>query len=767
MKQLRVYFLIAFLLTGGPAVLGADETVEQELAALKGKEKADLLATEAQSNLYKNPALSFKYATDLLHYSRSIGYTGGEADALLNISSYYAIKGDFKKAMANARHALKILKKNADQRRLSDCLNTIAIVYMLTGNYKKSLEFHKQSLALRESLGDKKRTSVSLDNMGLLYSRMGNFDRAVEYHLKAVALKDKSTGKFGIARSYHNIGIIYAKMDNLESALEYFKRSLKIKKEIGDMSGIASSTQAMGICYMDLKKYRKSLEYLLESLALYRKMKHTTGVIMTLQNMGNTYLDLDQPQKSIDALTEAMQLAEQLEMPPGEIAGIIITLGRVYKRQGKYKEAMGAFKKGVELLKSTGDKETLMNGCWNLYDLYKTMGQWKKALFYFEKTSKLRTRIFNENTGHRINELQAKHNELEHQKKNLLLRLKNRDQELLLEREANQKYLLVILIIMLLLLFILFFLRYRYLFTFWKKRNYIAHYRLLGKIGSGGMGEIYRARDIRGKKDSTCAIKVLKEEYYEDEKYRQRFKSEAALVDQLQHPNIVSVIERGEHDGNLYIAMELLQGKTLADFMETCDRDNFIPLLSIMIQTADALVEIHKRGIIHRDLKPENIMVIDEPGTVRQVKILDFGLARPRNLSRLTRTGTIMGTIHYIAPEQLTLSKVLSAGDVYSLGIIFYQILTGKKPFDGDSAFTIARQILKDTQIHVNDFPPGIPADLPLMITRMTAKDPDNRPSAPGVFQTLKEIEESGFPHQQQSQNAQPPDLVSISNRNR
>ena len=238
-------------------------------------------------------------------------------------------------------------------------------------------------------------------------------------------------------------------------------------------------------------------------------------------------------------------------------------------------------------------------------------------------------------------------------------------------------------------------------------------------------------------------INVGKEEYYKDENYRKRFKNEAAIIDQLQHPNIVKVMERGEFEGNLYIAMEFLEGTTLSGLIEKGTEIELKTALIIMIQIADAVVEIHKRGIIHRDLKPENIMVVQTGDNPFFVKVLDFGLARTQNLSRLTRSGMIMGTIFYVSPEQLSGSKVLPAGDIYSLGVIYYQLLTGEKPFDGDTAFHIARQILKKEPVAIEKYQPGIPQGLSILIKKMMAKKPRQRPAVKEVYKALKDIDQS------------------------
>lgn len=317
-----------------------------------------------------------------------------------------------------------------------------------------------------------------------------------------------------------------------------------------------------------------------------------------------------------------------------------------------------------------------------------------------------------------------------------------KNQQLVLERHTTIRNVAIIFALLVLIIAVQFFRRYYYLFTFWKKKNYVAHYKLEDKIGTGGMGVIYKARDIRGKsRTSSYAVKVLKEEYFKDDIYIKRFKNEAAMIDQINHPNIVKVMERGDDHGTLYIAMELLEGKTLGDLMAKEKQINLNTALAIMVQMAAALAAIHKRGIIHRDLKPDNIMVTRAGDHSPLIKILDFGLARTQNLTRLTSTDVIIGTIFYVAPEQLAHSTISPAGDIYSLGVICYQVLTGEKPFYGDTVFSIARQILKKEPFPIEILRPDVPPELSKLVKKMMNKTPEKRPSAIEVLDQLKKIE--------------------------
>jgi serine/threonine-protein kinase len=175
---------------------------------------------------------------------------------------------------------------------------------------------------------------------------------------------------------------------------------------------------------------------------------------------------------------------------------------------------------------------------------------------------------------------------------------------------------------------------------------------------------------------------------------RQRFVNEAAIVDQLHHPNIIRIFERGEHDGKLFIAMELLNGPSLADVIRRGEVVSVPDCVDIMSQLADALAKIHSKGIVHRDLKPENVVLVEADGRRNVVKLLDFGLATTHSLTRLTQTGMILGTISYLSPEQITDRSVTAASDLYSLGVVAYELLTFQKPFPGETPADIIKQIL-------------------------------------------------------------------------
>lgn len=275
--------------------------------------------------------------------------------------------------------------------------------------------------------------------------------------------------------------------------------------------------------------------------------------------------------------------------------------------------------------------------------------------------------------------------------------------------------------------------KYLTLITFWKKKHYIGNYRIIEKVGTGGIGVVFKVHKLMEKK-RIFALKVLREEYQLDERQKRRFKNEALLADQIDHPHIVKIYERGEDNDNLYIVMEFLSGKSLGDRIVHLDLADSV---HIMIQVTDVLDRLHKKDIIHRDLTPSNIMLVEQNGDPNFVKILDFGLARAQNFTKLTETGHLFGTVAYMPPEYVFHSQVTIEGDLYSLGVIFYEMVTHQKPFDGDSTMEMLKEIFNHDPIQPIDAAPDLPVEVNDLILQLMAEDPDDRPSAKEVHDLL------------------------------
>jgi ligand-binding sensor domain-containing protein/tRNA A-37 threonylcarbamoyl transferase component Bud32 len=288
--------------------------------------------------------------------------------------------------------------------------------------------------------------------------------------------------------------------------------------------------------------------------------------------------------------------------------------------------------------------------------------------------------------------------------------------------------------------------RYLHAVSFWKKKTYIGHFKILETIGTGGMATVYKAQDILDRK-RIVALKVLKEENFHDENQKKRFKHESLITEGLDHPHIVHIIERGETDDSWYIAMELLQGESLALLIKRSGRLPVSEALAIMLQIVDALQAIHAQNIVHRDLKPENIMVNERPGRGHFVKLLDFGLAITPAQSRLTMSGVVMGTIRYLPPERISDGTSSPAGDIYSAGIILYEMLTGSKPFWSEATGEVIHRILKTYPLPPIEISREVPGELNALIMAMIDKDPAQRPVLAAIRAELQRLAET-FPPQ-------------------
>ncbi|HHV65247.1 MAG TPA: Stk1 family PASTA domain-containing Ser/Thr kinase [Peptococcaceae bacterium] len=253
-------------------------------------------------------------------------------------------------------------------------------------------------------------------------------------------------------------------------------------------------------------------------------------------------------------------------------------------------------------------------------------------------------------------------------------------------------------------------------------------YEIEEKIGTGGMAIVYKAKDTL--LNRTVAIKVLREQFASDEGFIRRFRREAQSAASLSHPNIVSIYDVGKDGQEDYIVMEYVKGRTLKDIIRKQAPLPAEQAILLVRQIGEALAHAHANHIIHRDIKPQNIIVTDDG----RVKVTDFGIARAVSAATLTHTGDIVGSVHYLSPEQAKGAQITEQSDLYSLGIILYELITGKVPYDGDTPITIALKHVQEEPVLPGKIVDGVPEELNAIIMKALAKSVKDRYKSAGEF---------------------------------
>ena len=601
--------------------------------------------------------------------------------------------------------ALAVFRELGDAKGMAAANNNLGVLFNTLGDYQKALEFNLEALRLEESLGRKIGIANNLNSVGNIYSQLGDHLKARGYYTRALPLYEELGEKAGAAKVLNNVGNTYEKVGLDDEALKYFERSLAIGRQVEVRAVEAEALNDIGIVFKKRRRYDEALRRYLRVVELEKEIGAVAELAGTYHNIAEIHLLKERPDEALAYLSKALAIGQETKSQE--------TLDTVRRLMAQCYEAKGDYRKAYE-------NEVL--------------------------SSEARAAMLDQQRSRKIAELQEKYDADARKrqiellsKDNELLKKDGEIRRLALSRTRLVAGLLLALSALAAAAVLLFFRRFRYLITFWKKRSYVGHYRIVDTIASGGMGVVYRAVDL-SQGSRPFAVKVIREELSSDAAVRQRFVNEAAIVDQLHHPNIIRIFERGEHDGKLFIAMELLNGPSLADVIRRGEVVSVPDCVDIMSQLADALAKIHSKGIVHRDLKPENVVLVEADGRRNVVKLLDFGLATTHSLTRLTQTGMILGTISYLSPEQITDRSVTAASDLYSLGVVAYELLTFQKPFPGETPADIIKQILDREAAAPVAFRPDIPGRLNALVLELLSKDPAKRPDDASLVARLEEL---------------------------
>ena len=560
-------------------------------------------------------------------------------------------------------------------------------------------------------------------------------------HTKSRPLKSakKKAINTQAAVNTYNIGNIRAELGQDDQALTMYETAMSAAEKIGNRVLVASSHNAIGNLLTKKSEHEAAAVHYRLAREAYEETGHKSGVADAIDNLGICQRAFGHLDKAIAYHREALVIREEVGSQRA-IANTCNNIGRLLAELGDLKAAEAMLLRAYALSTSINAREIIRDSAWHLSRLEKTRKNYRRALEYLEEHLEVKDQLLDEFTREAVARADAR---VEAQKRDQeigLLNKENEIQRLEASRAKLRTNLLLVIIAVAICILIWLFRRYRNLFAFWKRRSFVGHYKIIDQIASGGMGVVYRAENIvEGSR--SFALKVIREEHAADTVVRKRFLHEAAIIDQLDHPHIVAVHERGEHEGRLFMAMELLQGPSLANVIQdpTCGL-SLAKCLHIMKQLIVVVQQIHLKGVLHRDLKPENVVLVEKDDDQHFVKLLDFGLARTQSLTRLTQSGMIVGTIAYLAPEQITDQTCSTASDIYSLGVIFYELVTRQPAFPGNTPVEIIKQILETPPVEPKNYRPELSASLNCLILSMMEKDPTNRPTGDSVAATLNEF---------------------------
>ena len=779
-------FIFLFFLFNCFIYPGEIENMENQLTQAPDSGKSLLLnkLSEAVGKLRGgNNKKALKYGRKALKYAKKFKQGDQEVQALANIARAYYRMNDNHQALPYAEKGLELAEKRKNKKEILFTLELLSLIYPRLPDYPKAVKVLKRMAALCTETGDKEKKAKAYNSIGNLLSQMGEMGDVLAYKMKALELFRETGNHYWEVIVTEYVGMFYSKVGDKKKALEYFLEGIKI----GERKGLVFPTYRLYLSiadfYKDQKVYEKSSEYLEKAIKISNDINHKGYLSVALYKKGVLLKEKQDYDHALVYLNRALRLFEtefEFNIYNNPI-DILINIGQVQDKKGDYQKAISNYKKALDYAlkfqiaadqaycyKYIGESQLTNGDFKNAYGnlrksltmskkiretslikdnykllsaFYEARGDYRKSLEYLSLYADLKDEIYDKESAESIAEMQTRYETGKKEREIELLKKKEEVRELTLSRQRIIRNVSIAGFVLVVLIMAYFVKKYHYLLSFWKKKHYIGHYKIMDKIASGGMGIVYKAHDMRDK-SKTFAVKVLREEFFDDDTQKKRFKHEGSIIDQFNHPNIVKITERGESGGDLYIVMELLDGKTLGQIIEEEGTLSIGIVLNIMVQVVDALEKIHRKNIIHRDLKPENIMVVKTAGNPYAVKLLDFGLAKTKAFSRLTQTGMVLGTIFYLSPEQLLGSEISTASDVYSLGIICCEMLTGKKPFSGETETIIISQILNSEPLQLSGFRSDIPGKLERLVKRMINKNPQERPSVEAVLNTFKELKE-------------------------
>jgi tetratricopeptide (TPR) repeat protein len=736
-NRFTTHHTVALVILLATLTAGAVEDVaelERQAAAATGAEKIELLNKLAAAYNQRDPEAQIRVGRQALALASQADDRKGEARALLTIGCGHLARNESGEALETLTQSRDLYRGLQDLPGQINCIVNIGWVYENMGDFDQAMTQYRQALELARGHDLEKSEAQALQFIGIVDSYCARFDSALDSFLKALTIQQRLGDNVQVANLQSSIGTVYCELGEYERGLERFQAAFDFYEHEGLQANMAIALGNIGIAYENTDRPEQALAAYQKALGISEEIGDRMSVGRALGNMGGTYVDLERFEEALHSYELALEIWR--EAGNTDLIGYTLgNIGELYLRQKEWHKALEYLDESSQLLDEDNDPGQVMTNHLNRSIIYEALDRYREALAEYRQGMEVNESILSSEKQRTIAELEAKYEDEAKRRKIELLEKDLEIQQLQLSKTRFRLGAILAGLLLLVALCAILFHRYLHLLAFWKRKTYISHFKLERQIGSGGMGVVYAATDLTGKR--SVALKVIREELAHDPAQRKRFLNEAYLVDKLDHPNIIKVYERGEYQQTLYIAMELLEGRSLADLIGEGTRLPLDDCLAVMRQLTEALTLIHRQGILHRDVKPENVMMVNGGSNGVTVKLLDFGLAQAPSLTRLTETGEILGTITYLSPEKITRQQLTSAGDIYALGVVFYELLTLEKPFWGDNPGEIVRAILDQEPLDPRRFRPQLPQQWSSLILRMLNKSPEDRPDGEELLSTL------------------------------
>jgi tetratricopeptide (TPR) repeat protein len=744
--------LLVFMLMNAPVTAGSPTqnddpddrivSLTQQIEAAGDREKPRLLNQLAQLLRRQEPERAIELARQAIELATGQDDLRATADGHKVVGLGQLTMDLYADSLAEMQEAEALYRRLGEDQETAKCLGYQGMAMASMGRLWPAIEVVERARDMFRELGDEKGIAASTNNLGVYFEEVGEHEQALRCNLDALEL-ERSLGRTrGVANNLNSIGNIHSKLENHEQARGYYQQALELFEQIDDRYGVVQCLNNIGNTHENLDQDEQALQYFGRALEAARALGIPALEANPLTNQGIVYKKRKEYEKALDSYQQAAKIEQRL----GEMANLAITyqnIGETYLLMKQPSDALEYLHRSEAIASETGSNAALEGTYRNLAEAHRQQGDFRDAYESLLRYGEVRDAHLSEEKNRVVAELQARYDADRRREEIELLKKDNQIQGLELGRTKLTAALLVAVTVLVIGAAVLLLRRYRSLLAFWKKKVFIGPYRVGEEISTGGMGVVYRATNVLDP-GKTIALKVIREESAGDATQRKRFVNEGRIIDAIKHPNIVTVFDRGEHNQKLYIAMEYLAGPTLAQILsENARRGTVITLprcLSIMGQLADAVTSIHAMGITHRDIKPDNVIVTRSEDAKELVKLLDFGAAKLDTMTTLTGAGELVGTVSYLAPERVRHQAPTTASDVFSLGIVFYELLTLEKPFPADNPAVLLRQLLEAEPVAPATFRPGIGSTLSALVMAMLRKDPSRRPDGDELVHRLARL---------------------------